>query len=212
MASGSLSAGETRDQSFLVWLAALALPLIGLVVLLAAPSADVSLEHHPAHFWIVLAAAVTSAGLALSTSGIALHRADARLFLVSLAFLAAAGFLGLHALATPGVLLDTPNQGFVIATAVGLLLAGVFAAASALPLPAERAQAVIRHAGALRAGVLALMAVWAALSVGSVAPLDDPTPVERASGPLIGVAILTTLLYALMLAISSSDVGFTSGW
>jgi adenylate cyclase len=194
--SGSLSPGETRDQGFLIWLAALALPLIGLLVLLAAPSADVTLEHHPSHFWLVLAAAVTSAGLALSTSGIALRRADARLFLVSLAFLAAAGFLGLHALATPGVLLDTPNQGFVIATAVGLLLAGVFAAASALPLPAERAQAVIRHAGALRAGVLVLMAVWAALSLGSVAPLDDPTPVERASGPLIAVAGLTTLLYA----------------
>jgi hypothetical protein len=29
------------------------------------------------------------------------------------------------------------------------------------------------------------MAVWAALSLGSVAPLDDPTPVERASGALV---------------------------
>ena len=33
--------------------------------------------------------------------------------LVSLGFLAAAGFLGLHALATPKVLLDSPNGGFV---------------------------------------------------------------------------------------------------
>ena len=64
----------------------------------------------PSHFWLVLAAAVTSARLALSTSGIALHRADARLFLVSLAFLSAAGFLALHALATPGVLLDGPTR------------------------------------------------------------------------------------------------------
>ena len=83
MESGSLFSGEIRDQSFLIWLAALALPLIGLVVLLAAPSADATVEHHPSHFWLVLAAAVTSAGLALSTSGIALHRADARLFLRS---------------------------------------------------------------------------------------------------------------------------------
>jgi adenylate cyclase len=193
---GRLSPAETGDQRALIWIAALALPLIGLLVLLAAPSADGVWEHHPSHFWLVLAAAVTSAGLALSTSGIALRRADARLFLVSLAFLAAAGFLGLHALATPGVLLDSPNQGFVIATAVGLLLAGVFAAASALPLPPERAHAIIRHAGALRAGVIGLMIAWAVLSLGSIAPLDDPTPAERASGGFVGVAAVTTVLYA----------------
>ena len=37
------------------------------------------------------------------------HR-DARLVLVSLAFLASAGFLGLHALATPGVLLASSQH------------------------------------------------------------------------------------------------------
>ena len=191
-----LSAREGRDQRSLVWFAALAVPLVGLVVLLAAPATDGMWEHHPSHFWLVLAAAVTSAALALSTSGIALHRADARLFLVSLAFLSAAGFLALHALATPGVLLDGPNQGFTIATSVGLLVASVFAAASALPLPAERAQWVIRNAHVLRGGVLVLLAAWAALSLGSVAPLDDPTPAERASGGLVGAAAVSTLLYA----------------
>ncbi len=192
----SLSSREGRDQRSLVWFAALAVPLVGLVVLLAAPATDGMWEHHPSHFWLVLAAAVTSAALALSTSGIALHRADARLFLVSLAFLSAAGFLALHALATPGVLLDGPNQGFTIATSVGLLVASVFAAASALPLPAERAQWVIRNAHVLRGGVLVLLAAWAALSLGSVAPLDDPTPAERASGGLVGAAAVSTVLYA----------------
>src|SRR3712207_8701335 len=61
--------------------------------------------------------------LAVTTGDAARQRGDARLFLVSLAFLAAAGFLGLHALATPGVLLDGRNAGFVVATPVGLLLA-----------------------------------------------------------------------------------------
>ena len=111
------------------------------MLLLAAPATDVRWEHHPSHFWLVLAAALLSAALAYQTTGIALRRADARLFLVSLAFLAAAGFLVLHALATPGVLLDGPNQGFVVATPVGLLIAAGFAAFSALPLPPERAQA-----------------------------------------------------------------------
>ncbi|MGH2845837.1 MAG: hypothetical protein ACRDL0_07425, partial [Thermoleophilaceae bacterium] len=109
-----------------LWAAALALPALGLVVLLAAPDADVQWEHHPSHFWLVLAAGLTSAALAYSTSSVALRRSDARLYLVSLAFLSAAGFLGLHALATPGVLLDGPNQGFAVATPIGLLAAGLF--------------------------------------------------------------------------------------
>ncbi|HSD78728.1 MAG TPA: hypothetical protein VLA98_15040, partial [Solirubrobacteraceae bacterium] len=87
---------------------ALALPLAGLLVLLAAPDADVRWEDHPAHFWLVLAAAGLSAVLAVAVGDTARRRGDARLVLVSLGFLAAAGFLGLHALATPKVLLDGP--------------------------------------------------------------------------------------------------------
>ena len=182
---------------FGIWVAALALPALGLVLLLAAPDTDVQWEHHPSHFWLVLAAAATSAALAFSTSAVALRRSDARLYLVSLAFLSAAGFLGLHALSTPGVLLDTPNQGFAVATPVGLLLSSVFAAASALPLPPERAQAVMRRARLLRGALLGAMAVWAAWSLLSVPPLDDPTPVERASGLLLALPAVALVLYGL---------------
>jgi adenylate cyclase len=188
------AAPDARDR-IVAWAVLVAIPLAGLVLLLAAPGADFVWEHHPSHFWLVLASAATSAALAFSTSGVALRRADARLFLVSLAFLAAAGFLALHALATPGVLLDGPNQGFVVATPVGLLVAAVFAAASALPLGPDRARAVIRHATLLRALLVAAMAAWAALSLGSVPPLDDPTPAERASGVLVVLAVLAVPLY-----------------
>jgi adenylate cyclase len=204
-----------------LWAGALLVPLLGFVLLVAAPGADVQWEHHPAHFWLVLAAAFTSAALAFSTTGVALRRSDARLYLVSLGFLSAAGFLGLHALATPGVLLDGPNQGFAVATPIGLLVSGLFAAASALPLPPERAQAVMRHAALLRGGLLAAMALWAGLSLLSVPPLDDPTPVERASGALVGPAVAATLLYGLaaarylaMVVRSGSAIllGVTSAW
>jgi adenylate cyclase len=177
------------------WAAAVCLPLAGFVLLLAAPGADVTWEHHPSHFWLVLATSVVSAALAVATSEIAQRRADARLLLVSFAFLAAAGFLGLHALATPGVLLDAPNQGFVIATPVGLLIASLLVAASALPLPPERARLVVERAGLLRGGLLVLMAIWAALSLGSVGPLDDASPAERASGTLVLPALAAVLLY-----------------
>jgi adenylate cyclase len=204
-----------------LWIAVLMVPLLGFVLLVAAPDADVQWEHHPSHFWLVLAAAVTSAALAFSTSGVALRRSDARLYLVSLAFLSAAGFLGLHALATPGVLLDGPNQGFAVATPIGLLASGLFAAASALPLGPERARAVMSRAALLRGGLIGAMALWAALSLLSVPPLDDPTPVERASGALVAPALATTLLYALAAARylttavrSSSPIllGVTSAW
>src|ERR687895_771566 len=204
-----------------LWIAALALPLLGLVLLLAAPDADVQWEHHPSHFWLVLAAGLTSAALAFSTSGVALRRSDARLYLVSLAFLSAAGFLGLHALSTPGVLLDGPNQGFAIATPIGLFISGLFAAASALPLRPERAGAVMRHAKLLRGFLLGAMAAWAAVSLLSVPPLDDPTPVERAGGALVAVSGAALVLYALaaarylvMVLHSGSPIllGVTSAW
>src|SRR5215208_3529801 len=141
------AAGPARSTGLAVgWLALLGLPLAGFWLLIAAPAADVQWEDHPAHFWLVLATALISALLAYATGGVAMRRGDARLFLVSLGFLAAAGFLGLHALATPGVLLDTRNSGFVIATPVGLLIASLFAAASAMPLTPERARTVMRLA------------------------------------------------------------------
>jgi adenylate cyclase len=191
--AGATDAGSLRSP---LWGLALSLPLAGLLLVLAAPSTDVHWEHHPSHFWLVLVTAAVSTTLAFATSGIALRRADARLFLISLSFLAAAGFLTLHALATPGVLLDGPNQGFTIATPVGLLLSALFAGWSALPLPPTRAQALVRHAQLIRAALIGLMVVWAVLSLSSVPPLDDPTPVERAHGGLIALAVVALIPFA----------------
>ena len=123
----------------------LALPLAGLALLLGYPDLDAEWDHQPSHFWLVLVVAVVSVGLGLATGEAARRRGDARVFLVALAFLVAAGFLGLHALATPGVLLDATNTGFVIATPVGLLLAAGFAAASALDLSPATSAAIMRR-------------------------------------------------------------------
>jgi len=167
--SAAPSAGAApSDPPALGWLALLAMPIAGLVVLLAAPEADVRWEHHPSHFWLVLGAAVT-------TGDAARRRGDARLVLVSLAFLAAAGFLALHALATPQVLLDGPNGGFVLATPVGLLVAAALAALSAAP-----AEVVTRNLQLLRVGLIALMALWAAASLAEIAPLKIPRRPSRA--------------------------------
>src|SRR5262249_4707360 len=88
-----------------VWLLHMALPLLGLWLLIARPAFDLRWDQRQAHFWLVAGVAAVSLALAVRINGQARVRADARLSLVSLAFIASAGFLGLHAIATPGVLL-----------------------------------------------------------------------------------------------------------
>jgi adenylate cyclase len=179
----------------LAWTALVVLPLAGLGVLLAAPATDVHWEHHPAHFWLVLSSALTSAVLAYATGDTARRRGDARLFVVALAFLAAAGFLGLHALATPGVLLEKRTAGFVLATPVGLLVAAGFAALSATRTVEARGPAIVARASAYRGALIALMLVWAALSLARLGPLDDATPPESGSAPLTVLAAAGLALY-----------------
>ncbi|HEX7196494.1 MAG TPA: adenylate/guanylate cyclase domain-containing protein [Candidatus Limnocylindria bacterium] len=174
---------------------ALLLPLLGLGLLVLRPELDLVWEHHPSHFWLVLGAAAVSVALAYLTNEAASRHADARLFLVSLAFLVSAGFLGLHALATPGALLAEPNAGFVIATPVGLILAAVLAGASVSPLAGPRARAVLDHRRLLRWGVIGLLLVWGAWSLLRLEPLHTVVPAEVASGPIAIGAVAAILLY-----------------
>ena len=164
-------------------------------LLLRRPHLDVVIEHHPVHFWLVLGAAALSAIVAYGTGAAALRRGDARVMLVSLAFLSSAGFLGLHALATPGVLLATPNTGFTIATPVGIALGSVFAVASVADIEGERGVRIAARARWLRRGLLALMAVWAVASLAKLPPLDATTAPERASGPMVLLTAVAIALY-----------------
>jgi len=178
------------------WALALLLPLAGFFILLVRPEWDVHWEHHPAHFWLVLAVAAVNFALGLAMSEAARRRGDARVFLIALAFLASAGFLALHALATPGVLLEGKNTGFVVATPVGLFLGSCFAALSGLDIGEERSLAVLGRERLLRLGLLLLLVGWAAWSLAALAPLDDPLPPEDATGPLVVLAVAGGVLYA----------------
>jgi adenylate cyclase len=183
------------------WGALLALPLAGLIVLLAVPRLDVTWENHPAHFWLVLGVGAINAVLAYSTGEAARRRGDARLFLVSLSLLLSAGFLGLHALATPGVVLEDPNAGFVIATPLGLLLAAIPAAASGfVESNASLAPAVFRRQRAWRAAAILLIMGWAVWSLSDLPPLDRTISSESDTAPLAGLAALGIVLYAVAAA------------
>lgn len=180
-----------------VWIVHLAIPVLGLWLLLAQPQLDVIWEDHVSHFWLVFLVAAVNVALGLWMGAAARSRSDARLFLVSLTFLASAGFFLLHALATPGVLLDEPNTGFTVAAPVGLAVAAVFAAVSSVDFGPERAAALMRRSRWLLAGVVALLLGWAAASLLEVPLLNRPLEAEESALPLTVLAVIGVPLYLL---------------
>jgi len=200
----------------------LALPLTGLGLLLVRPELNIEWHHHPSHFWLVLTSAAVSVALAYVTNIAAGRHRDARVKLVSLAFLASAGFLGLHALATPGILIPTRNVGFMIATPVGLIIGSGFALASVSRLAGPRADLIQRHGGKILAALVGAMVVWAAASLAGLGPLGaissmshapmimegmpgmdgmpavQPAPsMDETGGPLVVLAIVAIAAYAI---------------
>ena len=129
----------------------------------------------------MLSAAALNAVLAYATGVAARRRSEARVFLVSMAFFVSAGFLGLHALATPGVLLAESNEGFQSATPVGLFLGALFVAWSAIDLTGSRGRWVLAHARTIQGVLLGLIMVWAVWSLARIPPFDSTPARERAS-------------------------------
>src|SRR4029453_12744525 len=151
--------------------------------LIARPQLDLRWENHPAHFGLVLGTALLNVVLGVLMAGAAGRRSDPRLLLVAWAFLIAAGFLGLHALATPEVLVDQPSAGFVLATPVGLCVGGLLALASGVDWSPTAAARLIRLRWVLTAVLLAAMAAWAGGSLAGWPPLDQPVPPRARRGP-----------------------------
>jgi class 3 adenylate cyclase len=196
---GVATASSPRTSTgsvWLLWTVAILLPL-GLVVALRGwPHLDERWENHPAHFWLVLITGLVCVGLAIAITEGGRRRRDARLILIGLAFVVSAGFLGLHALATPAVLVEGRNAGFVLATPIGLVLAGAFAAASAVEYRLERSIWIVRHGRLLLGLVLALIVGWAAVSVAEVPPLRDAIQPDDLETPLAVFAALGAVFYA----------------
>ena len=194
-ASATAAVRRGSRARVVIWAFHLALPLAGLWLLLAVPPADVVWEHHPSHFWLVAVAAALSAWLALTVDRAARHHGDARLLLVGLGFLAAALFFGLHALATPGVLLDHANGGFALATPAGLALSAVFGAAAALNMDGGVGRWALRAGPYLRYGLIGVAVVWGVVSLTGLPPLADPAVGERGSAAVVVLVVIAVPLY-----------------
>lgn len=186
-ASGPVRAPQTVVR-VAAWVVYLSIPLLGLRLLIARPQLDTQMRHDGAHFWLVLGSAAVSLALAVALLRAARRRGDARLFLVSLVFQVNAGFLGLHALATPGVLVHGPNGGFDAATPVGLVLGGVAAVASSVNFGPDGARRLMRWQGVIGAVPWALFAVWAIAELAGLprwreAPTTCGSPVRCRAWP-----------------------------
>ena len=179
-----------------VWLGHMALPLFALWLLLAQPDVDIRWQHRPSHFWLVMAVAAVNVALSFQVLRAARRREDARLLLVGYAFMLAAGFLLLHALATPGVILADSNGGFEIATPVGLALASVFFAVAAIDFSAEASRRIVVKTSLTRWALIGVMIVWGVVSIAGLPPLADPLA-EGAIGPLRWAAVASIVLYLL---------------
>jgi len=177
--------------------ATLALPLVGLVMLRLSSGLDRQWQHETTHFWIVFGAALLSAVTAYGTGAAAVRRGDVRVMYVSLAFLSAAGFLGLHALATPHVLLDSPSAGFNVSTPVGIGIGSLFAVVSIREVAADEAAAEMRRARRLRLALVVLMGVWGIASLLRLPPFDAGPGPERGTGPLVVAGVAAVAFYAV---------------
>jgi adenylate cyclase len=179
-----------------VWVAHLALPLLGLWLLISTPAVDVMWQDPRGHLWLVLAVAAINVVLAALMGRASQRREDARLYLIALVFGSSAGFLALHALATPRVLLPRATIGFDFAQPVGLSIAAVLAVLSSLrltgsPLATRRWQAAL-------CGLLVLAAVvWGVVSLGDLPPLNQPAGARDVNGPMTVVGVVTVGLYAV---------------
>ena len=180
-----------------LWAVAAVLPLIGLVSLMLRSQLDPNYDNHRVHFVLFLGVGAIVGVLAQVAGEAATRRGDARVLLISLAFLLTGGFLALHAIGTPGVLFTTEHSGFDIAVSAGMELAALVAFASAfVDLRPGFAPLVMRRRSALRRAVLSVMALWFAWTVAKLPPLASPHSEGGTGSLLTWMAGIGAVLYA----------------
>jgi adenylate cyclase len=177
---------------------ALLLPLLGLGILLDRDFATMSWSAPGLHFVFFLTVGATAASLALVAGEGARRRGDARVLLLSLAFLSMSGFMALHALGTKDVLTQQALPGFTVAISTGLLVGAPFALASAcVDLRPETGVLVMRWRQRLRLVVVLALVVWAVWSWFQWPPLHLPTGEGGTGWPLEAAAAVGAVAYAV---------------
>jgi class 3 adenylate cyclase len=195
--TASTTQAETRSRThLLVGVVVLLIPLAGLALLRGGPDLDQKWQHDTTHFWVVFLAALLSAITAYGTGTAAVRRGDVRVMYVSLAFLSSAGFLGLHALATPHMLVPAAAAGFNTSTPIGIAIGSLFAVASIREVDASNAAAEMRRARALRVALILLMVAWGVASLLRIGPFAG-VGLDHTSWPMVVSAVVAVVLFAV---------------
>ena len=189
------SAGSTVRP--LVWLFHMSLPMIGLWLLITHPDLDFRWLDSMWHFVVVSLIALTSAVLGYLVNEAARRRHDVRLFLVGLSFISSAGFLFVHGVATPGVMVDMNTSGFELGVPIGLTLSAFFAVVSGLNFRPETAAKLLGRARLIQAGLLFVLLLWGVATVAQVPVLSGPFVDDYADGMRPVLAVCGGALYAI---------------
>lgn len=157
------------------WIALALLPAAGYVWLRLHADVEPTTVAPDEHFFVVSLALLLC--LAVSVTGVrsALRSQSPRTFLVSLGSLSTAGFLSVHALATPGFVIEAGDEYLFlmsVSSSLAILFGAGFLAVSALPLPADSGPRL----GAWQVPVFVGMAL--ALLAWGIAALSFPESVE----------------------------------
>ena len=174
------------------------LPLVGLASLLLRQQLDPHFENYRVHFVVFGLVGGIAWGLGFAAGEAAEQRADARVLLLSLAFMATGGFMLLHAVGTHEILFTQQHAGFQVAISVGLVISAVFAAGSAfVDRRPDLTPWLIRNRGLLRGAILVAMAAWFVWTITDLPPLQGTNTEAARTGPVALLAIVGTLAYAV---------------
>src|SRR5262245_8464640 len=184
-----------------IGIVAAALPLVGLVSLLLRSEIDPHIENYQLHFVVFGIVGAVAFALGYAAGEAANRRGDARVLLLSLAFMATGGFMWLHAVGTPSILFSNEHAGFQVAIPVGLLVSAVFAAASAfVDIRPGLGAGLIRRRALLRTSVLAAMIAWFAWTFANLPPLQGSDSEAATTRLVTAIAVAGTIVYAVSAA------------
>ena len=159
---------------------------------------DPHIENYPLHFVVFGIVGAVAFGLGYAAGEAANQRGDARVLLLSLAFMATGGFLWLHAIGTPTILFSEEHAGFQVAIPVGLLVSAVFAMGSAfVDVRPGIAAVLVRRRALLRLAVLLVMGAWFVWTTTDLPPVRSVNNEAATNHLLIAIAVTGTLIYAV---------------
>ena len=159
-----------RVRLWVAWLTLIGAPPLVLIWLLRHQASDPTWMSPIFHFYVVSLTAMLTVGLAGLMTFAARQVKDARVFLLSLAFLGIAGVFLTHALTTPFALIQHMNPWVGFSAYLSLLLGATFLALSTIEWRPAASAFLMQRQGAILACFIALL-----LAFGSYALLNAAT-------------------------------------